>query len=158
MKVQEVVWDDAEVVALRNEQAADLGARYGFEPTLNEPEPEGLVAILKLSTDQGEPVGCIALVDQTGVEPVFGSGLTVEMRKVFVRPPHRGKGYSYLLVDEVHRIAAARGFQQIVLVTGVEQPEAVAVYKRRGYVPLDPYGFNAQFETSLFYAFPLTGE
>lgn len=158
MKVQEVIWGDAEVAALRNLQAADLGARYGFEPTLDEPAPEGLVAMLKLSDADGTPVGCVALVDQSGVEAVFGPGRTVEMRKVFVRPEFRGQGLSYLLIDDAHRVAAERGFEQIVLVTGVEQPEAVAVYKRRGYAPLEPYGFNAQFETSLFYVFPLTAK
>lgn len=151
MQVQEVRWDDTRAVALRNEQAADLGARYGFEPTLNEPEPDGLVCMLILLADDDAPLGCVALVDQTGVEDVFGPDLTVEMRKVFIRPAFRKQGLSYLLIDEAHRIAKARGFQQIVLVTGVEQPEAVAVYKRRGYQELPAYGFNAQFETSLFY-------
>lgn len=157
MQVQEVSWDDARAVALRNEQAADLGARYGFEPSLNEPQPDGLVCMLILVDDQGEPIGCVALVDQTGVESVFGPERTVEMRKVFVRPPFRKQGLSYLLIDEAHRIAKARDFQQIVLVTGVEQPEAVAVYKRRGYRELPAYGFNAQFETSLFYVMRTDG-
>lgn len=155
MKIQDVQWNDPEVAQLRNEQAADLGARYGFEPTLDEPEPAGLVSMLKLTTDEGEPVGCIALVDQTGVEDVFGPGLTVEMRKVFLRPAFRGNGYSYLLLDEVETIARNRGFQQIVLVSGVEQPEAVAGYRKRGYQEMEAYGFNAQFETSLFFKLPL---
>jgi len=155
MKIQRVDWSDPEVVQLRNEQATDLGARYGFEPTLNEAEPSGLVCMLKLVSDEGAPVGCIALVDQTGVEAVFGPGRTVEMRKVFVRPAFRGHGYSYLLLDEVERIARDQGFQQIVLVSGVEQPEAVAGYRRRGYQEMEAYGFNAQFETSLFFRMPL---
>lgn len=155
MNISEVAWGDAETLALRNEQLIEIGQRYGFEPELNESEPAGLVALLKLSSDEGEPVGCIALVDQTGVESVFGPGLTVEMRKVYVRPDFRGKGLSYLLIDEVERIAKERGFQQIVLVTGMEQPEAMAAYVRRGYQTLAAYGFNAQFETSRFFVLPL---
>lgn len=155
MNIQEVAWSDAETLALRNEQLVEIGQRYGFEPELNESEPAGLVTMLKLSSDEGDAVGCIALVDQTGVESVFGDALTVEMRKVYIRPDFRGKGLSYLLIDEVEMIAKKSGFQQIVLVTGLEQPEAMAAYGRRGYKELAPYGFNAQFETSRFFVLPL---
>jgi GNAT superfamily N-acetyltransferase len=155
MKVQEVEWENPDAVQLRNEQSADLSARYDSPLTLNEPAPEGLVSFSVMHDEEGTPVGCVALVDQTGVEEVFGPGRTVEMRKVFVRPEFRGRGLSHLLVDEAHRIAVAHGFDQVVLVSGSGQPESVGLYRSRGYQELPPYGIYQQFETSLFFVYPL---
>ncbi|WP_435298738.1 GNAT family N-acetyltransferase [Timonella sp. A28] len=154
MQVREVPWDNADAVELRNGQSRDLSARYDSPVTLNEPAPDGVVSmsVLYIDTDDGElPVGCAALVDVTGAEDVFGAARTVEMRRVYVLPEYRGRGYSHALIDETHRIAVERGFEQIVLVSGTLQPESVGLYRSRGYEELQPYGMYQQFETSLFF-------
>lgn len=154
MTIHKVTWSDADATALRDAQEAEVARRYSAPVTGSGPEPEGLIAMLVATVD-GQPAGCAAVVEVTGLEPEFGEGRTAEVRRVYVDPQFRGHGLGRALLDVLHDEARAADMEQLVLVSGTMQPESVALYRSAGYLPLEPYGFNKQFETSLFFWLPL---
>jgi GNAT superfamily N-acetyltransferase len=66
---------------------------------------------------------------------------TVEIKRVWTHPDHRGQHLARLVLAELEAEAARRGFGEVVLSTGPRQPEAVQLYLATGYEP--------QFDTSL---------
>jgi GNAT superfamily N-acetyltransferase len=73
--------------------------------------------------------GCIKPVDL----------FTVEVKRMFVLPPHRGKGIAVALLTELEIWARELSFKKAILETGVKQPEAIAVYKKTGYFLIENY-------------------
>lgn len=81
----------------------------------------------------GEPVGC------GGVEI---AGEHAELKRMFVRPSHRGRGLSRALIERLERAAREGGARVLLLETGVHQSEALALYERSGFrkvAPFPPY-------------------
>ncbi|MGH6953333.1 MAG: GNAT family N-acetyltransferase [Alphaproteobacteria bacterium] len=87
---------------------------------------------LLLSLDGAEAVGCV------GMRPL-GDG-HCEMKRLYVRPAHRGRGLGRHLAEEIVRVAAQAGHRRMVLDTFPRaMPEAVALYERLGFRECDPY-------------------
>jgi len=72
-----------------------------------------------------------------------------EMKRVYVREHARRRGLARLLVAAVEESAAEAGRKRIVLETGPRQPEAIAMYRAIGYVPVTPFGHYACTDGSL---------
>lgn len=66
-----------------------------------------------------------------------------EMKRVYVAPDMRGRGYSRGMVEFLEHDAAAAGRNRMMLVTGLEQPEAMRLYASLGYEPVTPFGIHA---------------
>jgi ribosomal protein S18 acetylase RimI-like enzyme len=66
---------------------------------------------------------------------------TVEIKRVWTHPEHRGQHLARLVLAELEAEASRRGFSEVVLSTGPRQPEAVHLYLATQYEP--------QFDTSL---------
>ena len=67
---------------------------------------------------------------------------TVELKRMYVDPAHRGLGVAGALLEAAHDAARARGHRTVLLQTGDRQPGAVRLYERAGYhrVPIfSPY-------------------
>ncbi len=64
-----------------------------------------------------------------------------EIKRMYVRPAHRGRGLSRRVLAELERSAAAAGVERLVLETGLAQPEAIALYRSSGYTDVEPFGF-----------------
>jgi L-amino acid N-acyltransferase YncA len=79
-----------------------------------------------------EAVGC-------GAVRALGDG-DVELKRMFVSPRWRGLGISALILARLEAEAAALGARRIVLETGSRQDAAIALYQRRGYAPIPPFG------------------
>jgi len=62
---------------------------------------------------------------------------TVELRKMYLRTEHRGRGCGRFLLD--HALAGARrlGFRRVILETTSKLPKALALYRACGF---QPYG------------------
>jgi putative acetyltransferase len=67
----------------------------------------------------------------------------VEVKRMYVRESHRGRGFGRAMLGALEEIAAQRGYRTIRLETGGNQPEAIALYKSAGYHAIPCYGAHA---------------
>jgi GNAT superfamily N-acetyltransferase len=87
------------------------------------------------------PHGALILGLRDGV-PLAGGAFrrydqtTAELKRIWTATGHRQRGYGRLVVAELERVAAQRGYRKVHLTTGPRQPEAVALYLSAGYRPL----------------------
>ena len=79
-----------------------------------------------------EAVGCGAL--RKYAEAV------AEVKRMYVRPAHRGKGIAATVLAELELWAGELSFVSCVLETGDKFPEAVALYLKNGYHEIPNYG------------------
>jgi putative acetyltransferase len=89
----------------------------------------------------GNAVGCGAVV--VGTE--HG-----ELKRMYVRPRHRGQGIARALLAFLEVEAAAKGCSLFMLETGVSQPEALALYERAGYSRRGPFADYLDDPLSVF--------
>ncbi len=121
-------------LGLLAELDAELNLRYPGEPT-NGVEPAGFEdggGCFLIARLAGEPAGCGAF------RPTDAA--TVELKRMYVRHAHRGRGLAGRLLEALEREAARRGFTRVILETGTRQPEAIALYRRHGYEPIANFG------------------
>lgn len=64
-----------------------------------------------------------------------------ELKRMFVLPEARRNGYARALLAVLERDAASAGACRMVLETGSEQPEAIALYVSSGYTASPPFGY-----------------
>jgi GNAT superfamily N-acetyltransferase len=111
--------------------------RYGgpdgavVHPAEFEP-PQGLFLVAEVD---GETAGCGAW---RTIEPGV-----VEIKRVYVEPEFRRRGLAQEVVARLERGAAAADLRSVVLNTGIEQPEALALYAEIGYRPVAGFGVYA---------------
>lgn len=66
-----------------------------------------------------------------------------EIKRMFVLPEARGRGYAYAVLTELERLAREQGFTATRLETGDRQPEAIRLYERAGYRRIPCFGIYA---------------
>ena len=90
---------------------------------------------LLLALCDGGAAGCVALRRlESGV---------CEMKRLYVRPAHRGKRLGGLLVDRIIQEARVAGYQRMRLDTITSSmQDAIAVYRRRGFQEISAYREN----------------
>jgi len=126
-------WADPRVQALSDAQQAELRERYdGRGESGTPPTAEDVAVVLLLSEDDGTPVGCGAL---RPLEPG-----AAELKRMYVVPAARGRGPSRLVLTGLEATAAERGWHTLRLETGPLQHEAIALYERSGYRPIEAFG------------------
>ena len=90
---------------------------------------------LLLARVQNHPAGCVAL------RPIDRQ--ICEMKRLYVRPGHRGTGIGQMLIDRVITEAGAAGYQRMRLDTiESSMQNAIALYRREGFVEIAPYRSN----------------
>jgi GNAT superfamily N-acetyltransferase len=148
VEIGSVDWLDPRAVALREAMNTESSAKYAARTAAFEPEQRDAVGRV-LATRDNEMIETIMAFDgdesagHAALRPVPGEGPTgqaLEVKKVFVPVPYRGRGISKLLMLELEQIALARGATRLVLQTGDLQYEAVALYEGLGYRGIAPYG------------------
>lgn len=92
-------------------------------------QPNVLFAVIR--NDNAAAIGCGAVV----LEPEYG-----ELKRMFIRPQHRGQGLSKKLLAFLEEQARAKGCEVFTLETGIYQPEALGLYERSGYKRCTPFG------------------
>jgi putative acetyltransferase len=78
------------------------------------------------------PVGC-------GAIKAF-SPEAMEVKRMYVLPQKRGMGIASKILTALEEWAKELGYRKTVLETGRRQPEAIALYKNRGYQVTPNYG------------------
>ncbi len=78
------------------------------------------------------PVGC------GGIRPLDDE--TVELKRFFVDKTFRNKGIASKVLTYLETKAREKGCTVIKLETGPEQPEAIGLYKKFGYIEIPAYG------------------
>ena len=71
---------------------------------------------------------------------------------MYVRPEHRRRGHARRMLAELESWAGGRGYRRVVLETGVEQPEAIALYTSCGYSPIPGFGHYKDSDLSRSFA------
>jgi GNAT superfamily N-acetyltransferase len=86
-----------------------------------------------------EVVGCVAMRPLAGVEPG-----ACEVKRLYVRPTHRGFGVAAALMDALETFAFHHGLRAVYLDTFDDLADAVRFYERRGYERIARYNDNPQ--------------
>ena len=148
--VRPLAYTDAVVRALEAELQQEYVERYGGAD--------------ESPVDPAEfaPPGGVFVVGFADGEPVASGGFRrhseqiAEIKRMYVVEDRRGVGYARRLLAELEARAAAVGYQQIILETGLRQPEAIALYESSGYQPIPGFGFYANQALSRSFAKDLT--
>jgi ribosomal protein S18 acetylase RimI-like enzyme len=80
----------------------------------------------------GAVLGCVAL------RPMAAPGCG-EIKRLFVLPAGRGLGLGRALVERVQDAARRIGYREVRLDTLPEMTEAIALYRKLGFTPIEPY-------------------
>src|SRR5205807_2111906 len=127
LDLREVPYDAPVAVALIETLQQEYVERYGG-PDDSPVQPE----------EFGPPHGRF-LVGYLDTTPVAMGGLrrldpaTVEIKRMYVAPDHRGRGLSRIVLAHLEDLARTLGAQRVVLETGMKQPEAMRLYETSGY-------------------------
>lgn len=129
-------YDDPTAAPLLEAVQQEYVVRYGGRDetpiaTAEFGPPHGTFVIV---ADDGEPVGCGGL--RRHAEGVS------EIKRMFIRRSHRGRGLGRRLLHGLELRARELGYRRLVLETGTAQPEALALYRTAGYLPITPYGIH----------------
>ena len=82
-------------------------------------------------------------------------GADAEIKRMYVPPKHRGNGYARAMLTALEDSARAAGYPRIILETGSEQPEAIALYESCGYASIPGFGYYKDSAQNRCYAKPL---
>jgi len=112
----------------------DLRGRYpgivvnGLRPG-DAGRPRFIFAVARID---GRAVGCGAVRE---LDRLVG-----EIKRMFVRPEHRGRGIARRVLSALEAEAAGLGYTTLRLETGDRQPEAIGLYESAGYRAIPPFG------------------
>ena len=73
----------------------------------------------------------------------LGATRTAEVKRMYVAPAARRQGLAGTMLAHLEGTAAHAGADVMVLETGTEQPEAIAMYERAGYERVESFGYYA---------------
>jgi ribosomal protein S18 acetylase RimI-like enzyme len=88
--------------------------------------------LLLARDSNGTPVGCV------GLRPIEPHGCC-EMKRLYVSPEVRGFGLGERLVDAVVKEAERIGYREMRLDTLPSMAGAIALYRKLGFEPIEPY-------------------
>ncbi len=138
-------YDDPDVSRMVEEVQAEYVALYGG-PDAAEVDPAEFT----------EPSGLFLVGLLDGVPVAMGgwrrrSATDAEIKRMYVSRSARRRGLARRVLAEIERTAAEAGVARLILNTGPEQPEAVALYEQTGYEPVPGFGHYACHPDALFY-------
>jgi GNAT superfamily N-acetyltransferase len=80
--------------------------------------------------DAGQPAGC------GGIKLFPGFG---ELKRMYVRPEFRGRGFGQLLLDRLADHALTHDITTLRLETGIHQQAAIRLYEHAGFRRIPPF-------------------
>jgi GNAT superfamily N-acetyltransferase len=139
-------YGDADVARMVAEVQVEYVTRYGSEDA---------AAVDPAEFDPPTGLFLVGLLD--GVPVATGgwrrlSADEAEIKRMYVAAGARRRGLARRMLTELERTAGAAGITRLLLNTGPEQPEAVALYVQAGYTAVPGFGHYACHPRALFYA------
>lgn len=148
-----VSYDHPDVQLLVGQVQAEYVRRYGASDAT------------VLSADQFRHPHGVFLLGRLGGAPVAMGGWRTraaedtglrdgdaELKRMHVVPAAQRRGLARAVLTELERTATVVGRTRMVLETGTEQPEAIALYTSSGYGPVPKFGLYRHEESSRCYA------
>jgi len=134
--------ENSDFVALVKELDAGLaivdGEDHAFYSQFNRIDS---IKVVVLAYEDGIPAGCGAIKEyEPGV---------MEIKRMFVRPDQRRKGIAATVLAELEGWASELSCTKCMLETGLKQPEAIALYRKCGYLQIPNYGQYKGVENSV---------
>jgi putative acetyltransferase len=75
---------------------------------------------------------------------------SAEIKRMYVRPQYRGQGVGRAVLAALEAQALGAGARALLLETGFDQPEALALYESAGYRRRERYGEYRDESSSVF--------
>ncbi|WP_240479785.1 GNAT family N-acetyltransferase [Paenibacillus wynnii] len=131
--------DHPDLRALIEHLDLDLKQRYPHENIygvdFEDPKVREMIFVVGYLNEK--PVGC------GGLRPLDDLQLmtpAMELKRFYVDPNSRKMGIATNMLLFLEEKAVVSGYREIRLETGIKQPEAIALYVKHGYQPIDLYG------------------
>lgn len=141
VRIDVASYDHPDARRLVEEVQQEYVARYG-EADVTSVRAEEFAAprgLFLLGYLNGEAVACGGWRRRERAAPGFEDG-DVELKRMYVVPAGRGKGFSRLMLAELEDAAFRAGCTRVLLETGTRQPEAIALYRSSGYQEVAKFG------------------
>jgi putative acetyltransferase len=134
--------NDKDFLFLITQLDKDLAERYGTLQKVYDQynKIENLDTVVVAYKDS-KPAGC-------GCFKKFGEE-SVEVKRMYVNKEMRSNGIGEAILSELEKWAAELGNKATVLELGNQQPEAIGLYRKRGYNIIPNYGQYIGMETSI---------
>ena len=158
MIIQPRPFDHPDAVKLNDQVQLEYAVRYGGEgdvtplaASMFDP-PHGLYLVAY--DEQDRPTATGGWRSQEHNDEGYSDG-DAELKRMYVVPECRGNGLARRILAALEADARAAGRTRMVLETGDQQPEAIALYESSGYTPCSKFGYYRTYESSHCYAKPL---
>ncbi|MFF5704526.1 GNAT family N-acetyltransferase [Streptomyces sp. NPDC012794] len=158
INIRAVPYDHPDAAELDAQVQVEYQQRYDGEgdatfldPAMFVP-PNGLYLIAYDAS--GAPVASGAWRSQDKNEEGYSDG-DAEVKRMYVVPRARGLGLARRILAELEANALAAGRSRMVLETGDQQPEAIALYLSSGYSMSEKFGYYRFYESSRCMTKPL---
>ncbi|MFD0315547.1 GNAT family N-acetyltransferase [Streptomyces flavalbus] len=155
MNIRQVAFDHPDAVKLNDEVQAEYHERYGdggdatpLDPADFRP-PNGVYLIAYDDRDRPVATGGWRSQDKNDEGNEDGDA---ELKRMFVIREARGLGLARRILAALEEDARAAGRTRMVLETGTQQPEAIALYTSSGYTPCTKFGYYRFHKDSRCYA------
>ncbi|WP_030603182.1 GNAT family N-acetyltransferase [Streptomyces fulvoviolaceus] len=155
MHIRQVPFDHPDAVKLDEEVQAEYHARYGdggdatFLAPADFDPPNGVYLIAYDETDRPVATGGWRAQDMNDEGNLDGDA---EVKRMYVIDAMRGRGLARRILAALEADARAAGRSRMVLETGTEQPEAIALYTSSGYELCEKFGHYRFHEESRCFA------
>ncbi|MFD5658033.1 GNAT family N-acetyltransferase [Streptomyces hirsutus] len=155
MNIRHIPYDHPDAVKLNDEVQAEYDIRYGdggdatpMDPANFRP-PNGIYLIAYDENDTPAASGGWRVQNANGEGNRDGDA---ELKRMYVIEQMRGRGLARRILAALEDDARAAGRLRMVLETGTEQPEAIALYTSSGYEPCEKFGYYRFHDNSRCYA------
>ncbi|MFD5509875.1 GNAT family N-acetyltransferase [Streptomyces sp. NPDC127051] len=158
IQLRALPYDHPDALKLNDQVQLEYQARYGGEgdvtpldPAMFAP-PNGLYLLAYGPT--GAPIASGGWRSQEENDEGYSDG-DAELKRMYVVPEARGLGLARRILAELEADARTAGRTRMVLETGDQQPEAIALYFSSGYALARKFGHYRSYDSSRCMAKPL---
>jgi GNAT superfamily N-acetyltransferase len=126
------------MAATQAETGQAVPARIGGLPAVLQRECRNLPAVyrppgtLLVADHGGQLAGCVGLAPCPAER-------TAEIKRLYVRPAHRGNGIARTLMSHAHHQAARQGMNRLILDVLPARTAVISFYRRLGYTETEPH-------------------